>query len=182
MSEQLHTPSPEASVETTAEVTAERPQAAEYGSAEKEQRVEKARAALASAAEKSSANRAHTPQLPATDDRPLLIDKAAKTIRLKRNLGQVQSKLKPAEKSFSKLVHQPLVQKVSETSAKTVARPSGVLGGGVVAFVGSLGYFWLTHYYSLPYNYIFFVVFFIGGFLVGVAGEYSLWALRRLKH
>ena len=115
------------------------------------------------------------------DQRPQFIDKAIKMLRMHKNLDYVQSKLKPAEKRFSKAIHQPLVQLVSELGAKTVARPSGLLGGGLVAFIGSAGYLWLTRSYHLPYNYGFFFLFFLGGFLLGLAGEYGLALLHKLR-
>ena len=101
--------------------------------------------------------------------------------RMRRNLSHVQNKLKPAEKSFSKLIHQPLVRRVSETASQTVSRPSGMLGGGVVAFLGSLLYLYLAHHIGFTYNYLLFLAFFTVGFVLGVALEYAAYGLRRLS-
>lgn len=170
---------PERTVETPA-ADVERPKVAELSPAEQERQIEAAQAAVA-AAEASTTERPAVPVLPATDDRPLFIDKAIKSLRLKKNLTHVQNKLRPAEKGFSKVVHQPLVQLVSEQAAKTVTRPSGMLGGGLMAFVGSLGYLWLTRHYGLTYNYFFFLLFFIVGFALGLLGEYLSY-LSRGRH
>ncbi|HEY1064213.1 MAG TPA: hypothetical protein VGE30_02850, partial [Candidatus Saccharimonadales bacterium] len=123
------------------------------------------------------------PRVPQTpiDDRPQLIDNAVKMFRMRRNLSHVQSRLKPAEKSFSKVIHQPLVRRVSESAAKTVTRPSGMLGGGILAFFGSVLYLVLSHRIGFTYNYAMFLCFFVGGFLLGVTLEYVAHWLRRVR-
>lgn len=158
---------------------AERPTSGEYTQAEQEQNIEQAQQAVA--VESGSTEQVVVPQLEPTDDRPQFIDKAIKTLRLRQNLTHVQNRLTPTEKRFSKVVHQPLVQLISETGAKTVGRPSGILGGGLLALVGSLAYLWLTKRYELPYNYGFFLIFFAGGFVIGLAIEYGLYLAQKLR-
>lgn len=177
MSEHLqHSPERQAK---SPEVTAERPKAAEFSQAEQAEQIERAQAAVA--AEASHSEQPTVPQLPVTDDRPQLIDNAVKMFRMRRNLSHVQNKLKPAEKRLSKVVHQPLVRLVSESAAKTISRPSGMLGGGIVAFVGSLLYLYLAHHIGFTYNYLLFLGFFVGGFIVGVALEYVAYGVRKLS-
>lgn len=175
--ESINTKSPEqGNAESLKDLkTAERPKGGEYSQAEQEQQVEKAQAAVT--AEVSTIERPSLP--PVIDERPQLIDNIAKTLRMHRNLRSLQSKLKPAEKSFSKVIHQPLVSKISESASKTVARPSGILGGGIVAFIGCVGYQILARYYGLPYNFSFFILFFVSGFGLGLLGEL---AIRKFKH
>ena len=176
MSEHLHPRHETAPV--APETRVERPRVTEHGHAEQAERVEHAKAAAL--AEASSIEHTHIPQEP-VDDRPQLIDNAVKMFRMRRNLSHVQNKLKPAEKSFSKLIHQPLVRRVSETASQTVSRPSGMLGGGVVAFLGSLLYLYLAHHIGFTYNYLLFLAFFTVGFVLGVALEYAAYGLRRLS-
>lgn len=168
MSETLHQ-SPEKTVEAP-EVTVEKPAAAEYGEREKTAKIEQAQSAV-KAAESAATEKPQSPQLPATDDRPLFIDNAIKSLRLRQNLAKVQNRLKPGERTFSKVVHQPLVRMVSDSAANTVSRPSGLLGGGITAFLGSLLYLYLAHHIGFRYNYTLFLAFFVGGFIVGVLIE-----------
>lgn len=177
MSERLSN-SPEVHAEHL-KVTVERPKAAEYSTAERAEHVEQAQAAVAAEARKSE--QVHVPQAP-VDDRPQLIDNAVKMFRMRSNLSHVQNKLKPAQKSFSKVVHQPLVRRVSESASKTVSRPSGMLGGGITAFLGSLSYLVLAYRIGFTYNYLLFLGFFIGGFILGVCLEYALYGLRKLRN
>lgn len=176
MSERL-SHNPEA-LTPTPEATPKHHKAAEYTKAEQEAHIEQAQAAVA--AEVRDTERPHVPQAP-VDDRPQLIDNAVKMFRMRRNLSHVQKRLKPAEKSFSKLIHQPLISRVSETSAKTISRPSGMLGGGMTAFLGSLLYLFVAHRYELAYNYLVFLLFFAAGFVLGIALEYTAYGLRRLR-
>lgn len=176
MSERLSN-SPEVHAEHL-KVAVERPKAAEYSHAERAEHIEQAQAAVAAEAQKSE--HPHVPQTP-IDDRPQLIDNAVKMFRMRRNLSHVQNKLKPAQKGFSKVIHQPLVRRVSESASKTVSRPSGMLGGGITAFLGSLLYLILAYRIGFTYNYLLFLGFFVGGFVLGVCLEYALYGLRKLR-
>lgn len=167
---------PESLKQPAAEVNVERPKAAPYEQAEQTKHIEEARATVAAEANKSE--RPTVPLAP-VDDRPQLIDNAIKMFRMRRNLSHVQNKLKPAQKSFSKVIHQPLVRQVSESAAQTVSRPSGLLGGGIVAFIGSGLYLTLAHRVGFTYNYLLFLGFFGSGFLLGVALEYAAYGLRK---
>jgi hypothetical protein len=117
-----------------------------------------------------------------SDNQPLFIDKTVKTLKFKQTLKQIRAQLPASQRVLSKVVHQPMVQKASELSAKTVTRPSGLLGGGLFAFVGSALYFYLAKHVGFEYNYLLFTLLFIGGFLVGVVLEFALWAVRPKHH
>lgn len=179
MSERLPSPETHELVTAAPEVQAERPQGAEYGKAEQAEQLERAQAAVAEVA--NAAERPALAQLEPVDDRPQLIDNVAKMLRMRKSLSHVQNRLKPAEKSFSKVIHQPLIRRVSETTAQNITRPSGLLGGGLVAFIGSLIYLWLTRVANVTYNYFVFLVLFVGGFLLGVGVEWLLFFIRKQR-
>lgn len=86
-------------------------------------------------------------------------------------MKQVQSKLPAAERGFSKLIHQPLVNSVSDAGGNTALRPSGILGGSICAFIGSVGLLYASKHYGFTYNYLVLFLFFAGGFLVGLLLE-----------
>jgi len=137
--------------------------------------VEQARRAVAEHAAAKAESTAKAP----VDDRPVRVDSAAKVWRMRQSMARVQKRLTPAQKSLSGVIHQPLVRRVSEVAAETVARPSGILGGGLLAFLGSSAYLWFARAAGISYNYLGFFVFFIGGFLLGLVVEHALAALRR---
>jgi hypothetical protein len=53
-----------------------------------------------------------------------------------------------------------------------------MLAGAFIAFVGTSILLWVTRYYGYTYNYLLVILLFIGGAIVGVAGE-GLWRLLR---
>lgn len=115
-----------------------------------------------------------------SDSQPILgLQRELKATAYQKTLHKVQAKLNPTERSFSRVIHQPLVESVSEVSAKTVARPSGVLGGGLVTFLGSGALLYMAKHYGFEYNYFVFIALFLAGFLVGSVMELSIRALKR---
>lgn len=112
---------------------------------------------------------------------PRYVNKELKNMALKRSLKQIQRELPAPQRVLSRLVHQPVLKALSEASAKTVTRPSGLLGGGLCAFVGSLVYLYLTKHVGMTYNYFLFSLLFVGGFVVGLILE-LVWRLVRPRH
>lgn len=103
--------------------------------------------------------------------RPTIIDRTLKGKAYQKELHRVRSHLSKPQKSLSKFIHAPVVEKVSEVSGKTVARPSGLLGGGLVAFLGTLALVIMTRYYGYEYNFFVFIALLIGGFFLGLLLE-----------
>jgi hypothetical protein len=91
-----------------------------------------------------------------------------------KSMRQIRSKLSKPDKTFSKVIHNKTVESVSEVSSKTIARPSGLLGGGICALLGSAYLLYMTKHYGFEYNYFVFFLLFVGGFFVGMFGELLL--------
>lgn len=98
-----------------------------------------------------------------------------------RTLKRVQSHLSAPVKSFSKFVHNPVVDSVSSVGANTVGRPSGVLGGSIFAFLGSLGLLYYSKHYGFQYNYLFLFILFVTGFAVGAIIELLVWLVFKRR-
>jgi len=178
MTEHLHVQSPEQQPETV-EVHTVHHEAPDQAMVEKqtEQMQESARAVI----HETTGNVAPL-ALPVDDNpqdnQPLYIDKTVKKLRMKQSLSQVQRELTPMERSLSKLIHQPAVRAVSELSAKTISRPSGLLGGGLFAFLGSSAYLFMAKFIGFRYNYLVFLLLFVGGFVLGLVLELLLRLVR----
>jgi hypothetical protein len=54
----------------------------------------------------------------------------------KATIRRVEAKLPAYQRSFSKVINNDTVDKVSNVAGRTVARPSGILGAGIFAFIG----------------------------------------------
>jgi hypothetical protein len=99
----------------------------------------------------------------------------------KQTLGRVRKHLSPAEKTLSKIVHQPLVEQASEIGSKTIARPSGILVGSVLSFGLSTTAYILTKRYGYDLPNSIFGLCFVGGFMIGIIGEFVYKTLHRLS-
>ena len=89
----------------------------------------------------------------------------------KQGLKSVQRQETKSERALSKVIHQPAVQATSEVAAKTITRPSGILGGGVVAFLGGSVYLYLAYHIGFVYQPTVFLVLTLVGFVVGLVLE-----------
>ena len=104
-----------------------------------------------------------------------------KKMGLKRELKNLRKQLKPSDRLVSRVIHQPLVRVVSDVSAKTISRPSGLLGGGFLAFLGSSSYYLFAKHVGIKYNYLIFTMLFIVGFILGLLIEAIVWATHSRK-
>jgi hypothetical protein len=96
-----------------------------------------------------------------------------------QTLASVQRKLSPLSRSFSHVVHTPIVEKTSEVLESTVARPSVLLGTTWTALiVGTIFYLTARHYgYTLSGSELLFS--FVVGALLGLTLEGAWRALKR---
>jgi hypothetical protein len=112
------------------------------------------------------------------------INSELKSITLRRELQSIRRRLPAPQRALSKVIHQPVVRMVSEAAGKSVSRPSGLLGGGLVAFLGSSGYLYLARHDGFAYNYGVFLTLFVVGFFFGLILEYAVYlaTLRQRAH
>lgn len=100
-----------------------------------------------------------------------LINKELKDAMLVRTLSRIQKQLKPTERTFSKIVHNKPIDKVSTIGEKTIARPYGILGGALLAFLGSIFSTFLSKQFGLNYNLILFTLLFATGYILAICIE-----------
>ncbi len=107
-----------------------------------------------------------------------LMTRAIKQETYQKTLRRIQSQLSASQRVFSNVIHQPVIEKISIIGSQTVSRPSGILGGAVCAFLGSLSLLILSKRVGFTYNYLVFFVLFLGGFLFGLTIELLAKVLR----
>jgi len=105
-----------------------------------------------------------------------------KQLTFNRTLVRVRKHLTAPDKALSKFIHSPFVDRLSEATGKTVARPSGFLGGGLVALAGTSVLLYLTKKYGYEFNYLAFLLLFVSGFVAGLLIELLIKLLLRKKH
>jgi len=87
-------------------------------------------------------------------------------------MHHVRRQLSRSERQFSKFIHQPVVEKTSEVLGKTVARPSGVIGGTVAAFVGLLSVYSIARFAGFQLSGSEMPLLLGVGFIVGLLTEW----------
>jgi len=97
------------------------------------------------------------------------------------SLEKVQRSLPASQKAFSKIIHQPAVDAISEAGSKTIGRSGGLLMGGVASFIASIGVLFVCRYYGYRYNFLIGIIAFVGGFILGLAVEGILSINNRKK-
>lgn len=88
-----------------------------------------------------------------------------------RLLRSIRRKLPAPQRALSKFVHAKPVEAVSAVSEKTIARPYGLLGGGLSAFIGSALTFYMAKHYGFKYNLFLFFTFFVAGYIIATVIE-----------
>jgi hypothetical protein len=107
--------------------------------------------------------------------------KELKADAYKRSLSRVQSRLNVVDRGFSKIAHQPVIDSASNVMSKTVARPSGILGGGICALLGSSFLLYLTKRYGFEYNFFVYFLLLAIGFVLGMTAELVIRAILKRK-
>lgn len=94
--------------------------------------------------------------------------KKIKSDQYKKTLANVRQELPKNQQKFSSFVHQPVIERVSEVGAKTLARPSGILGGALFALIGSLVITYIARHIGFEVPNTIFAALFLFGFLFGL--------------
>lgn len=108
------------------------------------------------------------------------VTRELKEMAYQRLLTRARRHMSPYSKMMSHVIHQPIINNVSEATAKTVGRPSGIIGGGIVALVGISIYYYITKHYGYNYNPFVFLLLIAVGFVLGWTVELSYKFLRAL--
>ena len=76
--------------------------------------------------------------------------KRDKKLSYDSTMKEVRSHMSGPSRTFSKLIHAPLVEKVSDATGSTVARPNAILSGAVFAFLLTLGLYLIARMNGYP--------------------------------
>ena len=98
--------------------------------------------------------------------------KAARRQAFDSIMDEVRSDMPPVQRAFSKFIHAPMVEKVSDAAGKTVARPNAILAGSLTAFVTVLLVYLVARYYGYPLSGSETMLAFAGGWLVGIVFDF----------
>lgn len=125
---------------------------------------------------------AHTEKEYPSHGHPVIINKQLKDMAFSRSMTRTRKKLSRSSRAFSKVIHTPVIDRTSELAGKTIARPSGVLAGAFLAFIGTSALLWITKHYGYTYNYLMVILLFGGGMILGLSIEGLYRLLRKNKN
>lgn len=120
-----------------------------------------------------------SPQERQTDDYEIGSHQAIKSSSYQKSMQNIQSKHSPIGRGFSRFIHQPAVDALSEAGAKSIARPSALLGGGLCALIGSIILLIISKVYGFEYSYFVYIGLFGVGYLGGIIVEFARKLSRR---
>lgn len=96
-------------------------------------------------------------------------------------LKRIQQRLSKPERAMSKVMHNKTVEKVSDGLGKTAARPSGILGGGIVSLLGSFVLLYMAKKYGFEYNFFIFFALLAVGFGLGVLIDLLIYTVSKAR-
>lgn len=110
---------------------------------------------------------------------PTTFSGISRRVNYEHTMKSLQRSMKPASRSFSKFIHKPTIERVSEIAGSTVFRPSVSLGATTTAVIVG-GYVYLSarsYGFSLSGPEI--ILAFIAGGIIGLLAEAMIKLIRQ---
>ncbi len=102
------------------------------------------------------------------DKKVSVISKQERERTYKHTLKDIQSRFKGPERTFSKVIHNKTIERVSDLTASTIARPNSILFGSIFAFLGVLSVYLFARHIGFALTGFETIAAFIIGWLIGV--------------
>lgn len=107
----------------------------------------------------------------AASESPMPLGRGLEDHAYKQNLRRAQKSMSAPQRQFSQFIHKRGVETASNIGGATVARPSGLLAGGLFSVLSSLAILYICRHYGYEYNFLVGLVSFAGGFILGILVE-----------
>lgn len=91
----------------------------------------------------------------------------------KRTMSHIQKDMSPASRTFSKVIHNPVVDKVSSAVGSTVARPNLILAGAIGTLTLGLGFYIIAQHFGYVLSGSEAMIAFIAGWAIGAVVEFA---------
>ena len=101
-----------------------------------------------------------------------VVGKKERTASYKRHMKQVQAELPPVQRTFSKVIHAPVIEKTSDVVGGTIARPNAILAGSMVAFIAVLVVYLTARHFGYALSGFETIGAFIVGWLIGLLYDF----------
>lgn len=176
MSEKLNSPEIKSSSENSVEHKGNLEKANEKlredaEKAEKHNRKHEAKEALKTAeslAKPSAERNDHTEQ--GKNSEP--VTRGLKNQSYKQTMQRVEAKLSAPQRAFSKVINNPTVDRTSAVVGRTVARPSGIIGAGVIATLGMISLLYYANKIGFEVSAFSYILLLGFGWVLGLLVEF----------
>ena len=100
------------------------------------------------------------------------VSKKERKAAFNKTMAEVRSEMSPASRTFSKIIHNPAIEKTSEVVGSTIARPNAILSGSVMAFVLTAGVYLVAKHFGYVLSGTETIAAFILGWTIGIIYDY----------
>jgi hypothetical protein len=107
-----------------------------------------------------------------SDDGPVRVVHRSRKESYQHTMKNVQSEMSAPARVFSKVIHNPIVERTSEVIGSTVARPDAILSGSVFAFLLVLGLYILARYNGFELRGSETIIAFVIGWIIGIVFDF----------
>ena len=101
-----------------------------------------------------------------------VVSKKERKTSYDQHMKHLQTELKPTQRAFSKVIHNPIIEKTSEAVGSTIARPNAILSGAVVAFFLVLAVYLVSKHYGYALSGFESIGAFIVGWILGLLYDF----------
>lgn len=104
--------------------------------------------------------------------RDVIANKADRDKAYKNIMDVTRTQMSAPARAFSKVIHNPFIEKTSEVVGSTIARPNAILTGSVSALILVLGVYTIAHFFGYPLSGFETIGAFILGWLIGIIYDF----------
>lgn len=90
-----------------------------------------------------------------------------------KTMTSVQGHLSKPSRTFSKIIHNPVFEKVSDVTSRTIARPNAILAGSITSFALTLAIYTVAKIYGYPLSGAETIAAFAVGWAIGMIIDYA---------
>lgn len=87
-------------------------------------------------------------------------------------MKEVRSQMSGPSRTFSNLIHTPVVEQVSDAIGGSIARPNAILSGAILAFLLTLGVYLVARMNGYPLSGTETIAAFVLGWVIGLVYDY----------
>lgn len=114
----------------------------------------------------------------APDKQPTAPTKATRDAAFNKTMKAIRKDMNPVERTFSKVIHNPVISKASDAVGSTIARPNLILAGALGTLILCSAVFIVAKIYGYAIDGFWAIGTFIAGWAIGAVIEFARVGLK----